>query len=116
MRRVNNASYSAYLELARLDFCNRYLKINHLEDIPFVLARVEMDLIRSVLPGDEIAVKIWVSRIGNTSWDFDYEVIHEKTNSVYVKAKTIQVYFDYHSGKKLSIPESFRSILEKEKL
>ncbi|BDA79984.1 thioesterase [Leptospira kobayashii] len=115
MRRVNNASYSTYLELARLDFCNQYLKINQLEDIPFVLARVEMDLIRSVLPGDEIAVRIWVSRIGNTSWDFDYEIFQEKTNHIYVKAKTVQVYFDYRLGKKLSIPESFRQILEKEK-
>ncbi|TGN20971.1 acyl-CoA thioesterase [Leptospira idonii] len=114
MRRVNNASYSAYLELARLDFCNRYLNINTLEDIPFVLARVEMDLLHSVYPVDKISVKTIVSRIGTTSWDFDYEIVNMGNEMIHVKAKTVQVYFDYHKKIKVMIPESFRAILEKE--
>lgn len=114
MRRVNNASYSAYLELARLDFCNRYLSVTTLEDIPFVLARVEMDLVSSVLPGDSIYVNTWVSQIGNTSWEFSYEIKNQKTDVLYVKAKTVQVYFDYREKKKLPIPKEFRMSLEKE--
>ncbi|MGJ4734076.1 acyl-CoA thioesterase [Leptospira levettii] len=114
MRRVNNASYSAYLELARLDFCNRYLSVSTLEDIPFVLARVEMDLVSSVLPGDSIYVNTWVSQIGNSSWEFSYEIKNQKTEVLYVKAKTIQVYFDYREKKKLPIPNKFRISLEKE--
>ncbi|GBF42329.1 thioesterase [Leptospira ellinghausenii] len=114
MRRVNNASYSAYLELARLDFCNRYLSVSTLEDIPFVLARVEMDLVSSVLPGDSIYVNTWVSQIGNSSWEFSYEIKNQKTDILYVKAKTVQVYFDYREKKKLPIPKEFRMSLEKE--
>jgi acyl-CoA thioester hydrolase len=34
MQRVNNSVYSSYLELGRLDFCNRYLEIKELNDIP----------------------------------------------------------------------------------
>lgn len=116
MRRVNNASYSAYLELVRLDFCNRYLQVATLEDIPFVLARVEMDLISSVLPGDEIYVHTWVSKIGTTSWEFSYEIKNQKTDVLYVKAKTVQVYFDYREKKKLPIPNEFRNSLQKEML
>ncbi|MBL0954976.1 MAG: acyl-CoA thioesterase [Leptospira sp.] len=114
MRRVNNASYSAYLELARLDFCNRYLSVTGLEDIPFVLARVEMDLVSSVLPGDSIYVNTWVSQIGNSSWEFSYEIKNQTTDVLYVKAKTVQVYFDYRQKKKLPIPKEFRTSLEKE--
>ncbi|TGL03661.1 acyl-CoA thioesterase [Leptospira levettii] len=116
MRRVNNASYSAYLELARLDFCNRYLSVTTLEDIPFVLARVEMDLVSSVLSGDSIYVNTWVSQIGNSSWEFSYEIKNQKTDVLYVKAKTVQVYFDYREKKKLPIPKEFRTSLEKEML
>ncbi|MCW7475114.1 thioesterase [Leptospira levettii] len=116
MRRVNNASYSAYLELARLDFCNRYLSVTTIEDIPFVLARVEMDLVSSVLPGDSIYVNTWVSQIGNSSWEFSYEIKNQKTDVLYVKAKTVQVYFDYREKKKLPIPKEFRTSLEKEML
>jgi len=114
MKRVNNASYSSYLELARLEFCNKYLKIETLEDIPFVLARVEIDLLSSILPGDEIEVRIWVSRIGNSSWDFYYQVWNEKKQITHAKAKTVQVYFDYRKGQKSAIPDTFKRFLEAE--
>jgi len=114
MRRVNNASYSSYLEIARLHFCNKYLKIDTLEDIPFVLARVEMDLVASVLPGDQIEVRIWVSRIGNTSWDFQYSIWNENRKLEHVRAKTVQVYYDYRNGLKKTIPEEFRNYLTNE--
>ncbi|TGM60396.1 acyl-CoA thioesterase [Leptospira vanthielii] len=116
MRRVNNASYSAYLELARLDFCNRYLSVSELDDIPFVLARVEMDLKASVLPGASIFVETWVSSIGTTSWEFSYEIRDKKTNTLYVTAKTVQVYFDYRAKSKKPIPSEFLKSLEKERL
>ncbi|MBM9546539.1 acyl-CoA thioesterase [Leptospira sp. 201903074] len=116
MRRVNNASYSAYLELARLDFCNRYLSVSELDDIPFVLARVEMDLKASVLPGASIYVETWVSSIGTTSWEFSYEIRDKKTNILYVSAKTIQVYFDYRARSKKPIPLEFLKSLELERM
>ncbi|EOQ98464.1 acyl-CoA thioester hydrolase, YbgC/YbaW family [Leptospira wolbachii serovar Codice str. CDC] len=116
MRRVNNASYSSYLELARLDFCNRYLSVTELEYIPFVLARVEMDLKASVLPGASIFVDTWVSSIGTTSWEFSYEIRDKKTNTLYVLAKTVQVYFDYRAKSKKPIPPDFLKSLEQERL
>lgn len=116
MRRVNNSSYSTYLELARLDFCNRYLLVSELEDIPFVLARVEMDLKASVLPGASIFVETWVSSIGTTSWEFSYEIRDKLTNKLYVNAKTVQVYFDYRAQTKKPIPQEFLKSLEKERL
>lgn len=116
MRRVNNSSYSTYLELARLDFCNRYFSVSELEDIPFVLARVEMDLKASVLPGASIFVETWVSSIGNTSWEFSYSIRDKKTSELYVSAKTVQVYFDYRAKSKKPIPPDFLKSLEKERL
>ncbi|MGE8722730.1 acyl-CoA thioesterase [Leptospira terpstrae] len=116
MRRVNNASYSSYLELARLDFCNRYLSVSELDDIPFVLARIEMDLKASVLPGASIFVETWVSSIGTSSWEFSYEIRDQKTNVLYVSAKTVQVYFDYRAKSKKPIPPDFLISLEKEGL
>lgn len=115
MKRVNNSSYSTYLELARLDFCNRYLSVSELEDIPFVLARVEMDLKASVLPGASIFVETWVSSIGTTSWEFSYSIRDKKNNELYVSAKTVQVYFDYRAKTKKPIPPDFLKSLEKER-
>ncbi len=114
MRRVNNSVYSSYLELGRMDFCARYISVDSLEDIPFVLVRVELDILKSLKPGDKAEVHTWVSRIGNSSWDFSAKIINPLTNQIYARAKTVQVYFDYRLDAKAVIPPEFRKILESE--
>lgn len=114
MRRVNNSVYSSYLELGRMDFCSRYISVDSLEDIPFVLVRVELDILKSLRPGEKAEVHTWVSRIGKSSWDFSAEIINPLTNQVFAKAKTVQVFFDYRLDAKADIPPEFRRILESE--
>ncbi len=114
MRRVNNSVYSSYLELGRLDFCKKYISIQTLEDIPFVLVRVELDIVNSLRPGEEAEVRTWVSRVGNTSWEFAANIINPVTKKLYAKAKTVQVYYDYRLDTKLVIPSEFREILKRE--
>ncbi|MCB1173545.1 MAG: acyl-CoA thioesterase [Leptospiraceae bacterium] len=117
MMRVNNSSYASYLELGRLDFCRQYLKIQELADIPFVLVRLEMDIQQSLRPNMSAAVHTWVSRIGQSSWDFRAEIRStDQADLVFVSARTVQVYFDYRANKKRAIPPEFRSCLQAELL
>ena len=113
MRRVNNSTYASYLELGRLDFCNKYLSIESLEDIPFVLVRIEMDLKKSLRPNTAARVCTWVSRIGHSSWDFGARIEGEN-GELYVEAKTVQVYYDYRADCSRPIPSEFRACLEAE--
>ncbi len=114
MRRVNNSSYSTYLEVARMDFCNRFFQIETLDDTPFVLVRVEMDLLRSMTSSDKAEVHTWVTRIGSSSWEFTYKIVDPVSQKVFVQAKSVQVYFNYRTGNKELIPKEVREILEKE--
>ncbi|MBI39851.1 MAG: thioesterase [Leptospiraceae bacterium] len=114
MQRVNNSTYSSYLELGRLDFCNKYLSITELEDIPFVLVRIEMDLRKSLRPNTPAQVCTWVSRIGNSSWDFSARIEGRDDGQTYVEARTVQVYYNYRQDRSESIPISFRNFLEAE--
>lgn len=114
MKRVNNSTYSSYLELGRMDFCNKYLTIRELNDIPFVLVRVELDLRKSLRPMAQAEVHTWVSRIGNSSWDFSYRIVDSQTGDLYVEARSTQVYFNYNTDQKESIPADFRNKLQSE--
>lgn len=114
MKRVNNSVYASYLELGRLDFCHQYLNIQTLEDIPFVLVRVEMNIRKSLEPMQKANVRTWVSRIGNSSWDFSAEIYNPDSGVIYADARTVQVYFDYRKDTSLPIPAAFRKHLEAE--
>ncbi len=114
MQRVNNSTYSSYLELGRLDFCNKYLTIQELADIPFVLVHLDIDILKSLKPLHRAEVHTWVSTIGTSSWQFSYKIVDSDSNEIYVQAKTVQVYFNYRKNQKENIPEDFREILESE--
>ncbi|MCB1141692.1 MAG: acyl-CoA thioesterase [Leptospiraceae bacterium] len=111
MGRVNNSSYSGYLEIARMDFCNKYFDIQTLNDTPFVLARIEMDLLKPLSPGKKAEVLTWVSGIKTTSWEFSYLIVEPNSSEIFVRAKSVQVYFNYHTYTKERIPEHVREIL-----
>lgn len=114
MKRVNNSTYASYLELARLDFCNKYLTIKELDDIPFVLVRLEMDLKKSLRPMTSAEARIWVSKIGTTSWEFQYQILDSKNQDLYLEAKSIQVFYNYRKDVKEEIPQYFKEFLLKE--
>ena len=114
MGRVNNSTYASYLELGRMDFCDRYLKIKELKDIPFVLVRVEMDIQASLRPGMQAEVCTSVARIGTSAWDFAASIREVGTQRLFVQARTVQVYFDYHADRSCPIPADFRRVLEAE--
>jgi acyl-CoA thioester hydrolase len=111
MGRVNNSIYSSYLEIARMDFIKKHFSINELKDTPFVLVRVEIDLKRSILLGDEIEIYTWVSKIKTTSWEFSYVIQSIDNLKIYAYAKTIQIFFDYHKNEKKTISGEMKSIL-----
>lgn len=78
----------------------------------FVLARAEIDYLTPVFLGEIVTVNVWVSKIGNTSWEFVYELKEKETGRLAVKAKTIQVWYDLKQNKKMPIPEDVRKVLE----
>lgn len=114
MGRVNNASYAAYLELGRMAFTHKHFTIRRLEDTPFVLVRVEMDILNSLRINDRAEIHTWVAKIGHTSWQFSQKILNPDSRVVFVQARTTQIYFDYHNNCKRTIPDSFRQILQNE--
>jgi acyl-CoA thioester hydrolase len=89
---INNAVYLTYVQEARADFTwfsrQKAGKSPLLADM--VVARAEIDYIEPIYDGGmEVECQIWITRIGNSSFEMEYEIIHEGV--IRARAKTTQV-------------------------
>jgi acyl-CoA thioester hydrolase len=95
MGHVNNALYLTYLEHCRMRFFTEVAGSRSERDFPFILAHAALDYKSPIKMNAQPQVKMWTSRIGGKSWDFDYEIKDRKTAVVYATGKTVQVAYDY---------------------
>ncbi len=113
---VNNARYMSYLEIGRVDYCSKKFQIKDIFDVPFLLARIEIDLLKPVELMDPIEVLTCVSKIGNKSWEFTSTIRHVETKTPFTVSKTVQVSFDHRNKTSIPIPSWIRKILEEDLL
>lgn len=95
MGHVNNALFLTYLEHARMRFFTEVAGSRSERDFPFILAHAALDYKAPMKIDAKPVVRMWTSRIGGKSWDFDYEIKDAKTSIVYATGKTVQVAYDY---------------------
>lgn len=95
MGHVNNALYLTYLEHCRMRFFTQVAGSTSERDFPFILAHAAVDYKAPMKMGSKPQVKMWTSRIGGKSWNFDYEIRDTKNGTLYATATTVQVAFDY---------------------
>lgn len=89
---VNNASYLTFIQEARADFTWYSRKAKGLPPMlaDMVVARAEVDYLEPIFEGGiEISCFIWCGRIGNSSFDLQYELT--SPGVVNARGKTVQV-------------------------
>ncbi len=96
---VNNAVYLTFLEHARMRFFTEEAGSESEKDFPFILAHASIDYKAPIKMGTDLIIKMWTSRIGGKSWDFDYEIRDRNKAVIYATAKTVQVAYDYYLEK-----------------
>ena len=89
------------------------MKANNLDfkNFGFILAHVSIDY-KKPIEAHYINADIWLSKIGNTSFEFLYRLFNKE--DIFATASSVQVSYDYQKGTKTSIPQELRSILERE--
>lgn len=112
MGHVNNAVYFTYLEAARFAWWRTLFGANALSDHGFIVARAACDYRKPALPGERLLVRLRVSAVGRTSFTLAYELVNARTRELVAEAETVQVVFDYASGRPRPIPEELRAKLE----
>ena len=89
---VNNATYLTYVQESRADFTwwsrKRAGETPLLMDM--VVARAEVDFLEPIYEGGfDLDVEIWVTKIGNASFDLAYQM--SSNGNIHANAKTVQV-------------------------
>jgi len=110
---VNNAKYLTYMQEARVDmfWIDRKKQGKDVIFSDMVVARAEVDYLLPIYDGGfDIDVKLWVSRIGNSSFDMTYELISDK--GLHARGKTVQVAVDIESKKARRLNAAEKKLLE----
>ncbi|MBE8363765.1 acyl-CoA thioesterase [Leptospira borgpetersenii] len=111
---VSNSVFVSYLEIGRVDYCKRRFNVKDVFDVPFILARIEIDLKKSIEMHHAVEVQTCVTRIGSSSWDFESKILEMNTKEVFAVARTVQVAFDHVKKSSIPIPHNVRSVLEED--
>ena len=111
---VNNAVYLTYLEQARFGLWRRMWGLSP-ETLPaqtpgVILARAEVDYKYPARFGDQLEIRIFLARIGRTSFTYTYEVA-DAAGRIVAAATTVQVMYDYKTARPVPIPDDIRGML-----
>ncbi|HEX5475266.1 MAG TPA: thioesterase family protein [Vicinamibacterales bacterium] len=114
MGHVNNAVYLTYLEQARFAHWRALWGFGDPQLPPgkpgVILARVECDYKRPARYGDTLEIRLRVTGIGRTSFRYGY-VIADAEDRTVLEANTVQVMYDYGTGRPVALPEDVRAKL-----
>ncbi|TMI44591.1 acyl-CoA thioesterase [Candidatus Bathyarchaeota archaeon] len=102
MGHVNNATYLQYMETARVELARRFGQLTDGIRPGFIVASARCDFKKPIRDEHRITVSVWVSRIGDHSWDLDYS-IHGPRGVEYAIGRTTQVAYDYKSRSAVQI-------------
>ncbi|CAN5282729.1 thioesterase family protein [soil metagenome] len=113
LNHVNNANYLTYIELARIFYLEHVLALKMDERYSVILAKATVEYRRPIHLGDDIKVYTRCNRIGNKSFDLEYELrkTEEAGQTVMATAHTVLVAYDYEAHLPTPIPDSWRQNL-----
>ena len=111
---VNNATYLTYMQESRSNFTWYSRKEAGLDPVlsQMVVARAEVDFIEPIYDGGfDLDVAIWVSRIGNSSFEMVYEM--SSSHGMHARGRTVQVAVNMNTKKSRPLSDEEREFLNK---
>lgn len=108
MQVVHHANYLRYMEDARVEYFRAGgLELNDLmeEGIVFPIVEVSVKYRKSARYDDILVVKAYLRRLDRARFDFDYEIINEKTGDLLVTGHTVNTYTDRRTGRIVRLPK-----------
>jgi acyl-CoA thioester hydrolase len=112
MGHVNHATYLQYMETARVELARSLGQVKKGVRSNFILASARCEFKKPITDERRITVTVWVSRIGDRSWDLDY-TIHGPRGAEYAVGRTTQVAYNYKTRSAVQISRKLKIGLAK---
>ena len=97
MGHINNAVYLTYFESGRVEYWINLTGNPSLENLPFILARTEIDFLGEAQAREEFVLGVRAGRLGNKSFDLEYLLVRDVDGKPIAGGRSVQVMFDYES-------------------
>ena len=103
---VNNVAYFTYMQNARIAYYFEAMGTRSLTDLSLILAEATCSYRSPAYFDEKLIIGTGVSRLGNKSFDL-YHRIETEDGRLVAIGKTVQIFFDYASGKTIPLPQRF---------
>lgn len=108
MQVVHHANYLRFMEEARVEYFRAGgLELNDLmeEGIVFPIVEVSVKYHKPARYDDILVVKAYLRRLDRARFDFEYEIINEKTGDLLITGHTVNTYTDRKTGRIVRLPK-----------
>ena len=112
MGHVNNSTYLQYMETARVELARSLGEVSEGFRASFIIASARVEFKKPIRDERRITVSVWVSRIGDRSWDLDYSIPGGR-KAEYAVGRTTQVAYDYKTRATVRISGKLKKELAK---
>ncbi len=107
MGHVNNAVTMTLLELGRAKFFAEVLGVRRIEEYEFILAEATVRYRRPILLQDPVRLRMYITDVARSSFRFRAELFDPRDGRVYTEAETVQVMYDYATGRVKPVSAEF---------
>jgi acyl-CoA thioester hydrolase len=108
MRHVNNVTFIALMEDARMRYWKALRKVHRLRDINFIMAEITCRYLSPAYLGETIRIGIRVRNLGNKSFQFEYRMEDKASGRPITEGRSVQVMFDYQQQKSVPLRQEMR--------
>lgn len=102
-----------YLHIAQEDFFAGFMgfpyhRVVEEDRLGFPTVADSTEFLKPIKYGDTLEIKVFFSRVGDSSVTFEFRAYREGTNELLVKSSIVKVAVSMETWEKVSIPEKYR--------
>jgi len=110
---VNNVQFVRYYESGRLDYFHRLLELDTGPEVvnSLIIADIHVTFLRQIHHPSALEVGTRISRLGNSSFDFEAAIFAADEDEPYSTATAACVWFNFRDNHSTPIPPAEREII-----